>query len=319
MKPLHIFIATSLLLGCPLKSFAQESQTAYNFLRLPQSAHAAALGGDNISLVDDDAMLAQHNPALLYNVSNKTLALGYMNYMEGVQTAGAAFNMHWGERASWGVNAQYMNYGTMTETTYDWHELGTFSSKEVAVAGLLAYELGRGFVGGITTRFVSSHIGRYNALAAAVDLGINYYNERKNLSLSVVVRSLGGQLKAFEDDFERMPTDLQIGFTHRLHGAPLRFSVTAVRLNDWEVHGLGNHLVVGADVLLGDAVYLSAGYNALRAKEMKIDLGDDGSSAHGAGLSFGAGLTLKRIKAQASYAKYHVSSHALLLNFSYTL
>ena len=26
---------------------AQESQTSYNFLRLPVSAHAAALGGDN--------------------------------------------------------------------------------------------------------------------------------------------------------------------------------------------------------------------------------------------------------------------------------
>ena len=33
---------------------AQESQTEYNFLRLPMSAHAAALGGDNISLIEDD-------------------------------------------------------------------------------------------------------------------------------------------------------------------------------------------------------------------------------------------------------------------------
>ena len=36
---------------------AQESQTTYNFLRLPVSAHAAALGGDNISLIEDDASL----------------------------------------------------------------------------------------------------------------------------------------------------------------------------------------------------------------------------------------------------------------------
>ena len=30
---------------------AQESQTEYNFLRLPVSAHAAALGGDNITII----------------------------------------------------------------------------------------------------------------------------------------------------------------------------------------------------------------------------------------------------------------------------
>ena len=36
---------------------AQESKTVYNFLRLPVSAHAAALGGENISIDDDDPTL----------------------------------------------------------------------------------------------------------------------------------------------------------------------------------------------------------------------------------------------------------------------
>ena len=44
---------------------AQESQTVYNFLRLPVSAHVAALGGDNTTLVEDDATLIFHNPALI--------------------------------------------------------------------------------------------------------------------------------------------------------------------------------------------------------------------------------------------------------------
>ena len=35
-------------------SHGQESQTAYNFLRLPVSAHGAALGGENITLIEDD-------------------------------------------------------------------------------------------------------------------------------------------------------------------------------------------------------------------------------------------------------------------------
>ena len=71
---------------------AQESQTEYNFLRLPVSAHAAALGGDNISITDDDEALIFNNPALLTSVSDKTISLHYMNYMSGVNTASAAFN-----------------------------------------------------------------------------------------------------------------------------------------------------------------------------------------------------------------------------------
>ena len=42
----------------------QESQTQYNFLRLPVSAHAAALGGDNITIIEDDPTLTFNNPAL---------------------------------------------------------------------------------------------------------------------------------------------------------------------------------------------------------------------------------------------------------------
>ena len=314
-------IKTALLLAAicsPATVSGQESRTAFSFLRLPASAHAAALGGDNISLVDDDAMMAWHNPALLYNVSDKTLALGYMHYMENVKVAGAAFNKTWGNRASWGVSAQFIDYGSMTETSYDWQQTGTFSAKDIAVGATLAYDLGGNFTAGITARILSSHIGQFSSMAAVVDLGLNYYNPENEWSLSAVVRSLGGQLEAYDDDFERMPTDLQVGVSKRLIGAPLRISITAVRLNDWEIHGLGNHLVVGADILLGKQLYVSAGYNALRAKEMKID-SNDSSSSHGAALSFGAGLTLKRLKAQVSYAKYHVSSNALLFNFSYQL
>ena len=74
-----LLVVVSSFLFC----YSQESQTAYNFLRLPVSAHAAALGGDNISIIEDDASLIFSNPALLSSVSDKTIALNYMNYMEG--------------------------------------------------------------------------------------------------------------------------------------------------------------------------------------------------------------------------------------------
>lgn len=47
---------TTVLLSLSLTAtvWAQESQTAYNYLRLPVSAHAAALGGDNITIIEDD-------------------------------------------------------------------------------------------------------------------------------------------------------------------------------------------------------------------------------------------------------------------------
>ena len=295
----------------------QESQEVYSFLRLPVSAHVAALGGDNITLTDDDATVIFHNPALISNVSDKTLNLNFMTYMEGAKTASASFVKAYKERGTWGVSAQYMDYGTMKETTMENIETGTFSARDIALAGTFAYLLGNHVSGGITARFITSHIASYSSAAAAIDLGINYFDEERGWSLSAVAKNLGGQVKAYEDDFERIPLDLQLGVTKRLIGSPLRLSATLSRLNNWD-QGLIKHLAVGADLLLGDNIYVAAGYNFRRSSEMKIS-DSDGDSNHGAGLSLGAGLQLERFKLHVAYAKYHVSANSLLINVSYSL
>lgn len=310
-------VFAAVLLLSVLLSEAQESQTIYNFLRLPVSAHAAALGGDNTTLTEDDAALVFHNPALINNVTDRTLNLNMMTYMEGSVAASAAFIRAAGERGTWGVTGQYMSYGTMKETTATGQQTGDFSAKDIAVGGSFAYALNERFAGGITAKFVASYIGQYNSIGAAVDLGLNYYHSESELSISAVARNLGGQLSAYEDDFERIPLDLQIGFTKRLLRSPLRLSASLVRLNDWE-YGFGKHIVIGADLILSPQFYIAAGYNALRAAEMKINEGD-GASAHGAGLSIGGGLQLQRLKLQVAYAKYHVSTASLLFNISYAL
>ena len=243
---------------------AQESQEVYSFLRLPVSAHVAALGGDNITITDDDPTLIFHNPALIAGVSDKSLNLNYMTYMEGCKTASASFVKAWKERATWGVSAQYMDYGTMKQTTAENIEQGDFSAKDIALAGTFTYLLGNNFSGGITARYISSTIGSYSSAAVAVDLGVNYLNEEEGWSLSAVAKNLGGQIKAYDDDFERIPLDLQVGVTKRLIGSPLRLSATLSRLNNWD-QGFIKHLSIGGDLLLGTQFYVSAGYNFRRS------------------------------------------------------
>ena len=296
---------------------AQESQEVYSFLRLPVSAHAAALGGENISMTDDDPTVIFHNPALIANVSDKSINLNFMTYMEGAITGSASFVKAVKERATWGVSAQYMNYGKMKETTVNNEQTGTFSANDIALAGTFTYMLTNKISGGITTRFISSSLGSYNSLAMAVDLGVNYYDTEREWSISAVAKNLGGQVKAYNDNFERIPFDLQLGVTKRLLSSPLRLTVTMSRLHKWD-QAFIKHLAVGADVLLGYGIDVAAGYNFRRSSEMKI-ADSDGESNHGAGISLGAGIHTQRFKLQVAYAKYHVSAYSLLINATYSL
>lgn len=296
---------------------AQDSRTGYNFLRLPVSAHAAALGGDNISIIEDDESMIFNNPALLSSVSDKTINLNYMNYMSGANTASASFNRIIKERASVAASAQFIDYGKMKETDENNIQTGEFSAKDISIAGYFSYMLTDRLAGGITAKFITSYIGDYNSIAMGVDLGLNYYDPEKEWSVSLVAKNLGGQMKAYDDQYDRMPIDIQLGASKRFAHMPFRISATLVDLNHLDYKFI-NHLVAGVDIIISPTIWVGAGYNFRRANEMKITE-TDGESSHGAGLSFGAGINLERLKLNLAYGKYHVSSSSILINLAYSL
>ncbi|MBP5712993.1 MAG: type IX secretion system protein PorQ [Prevotella sp.] len=311
-------VFTILLTVCCMLTDAQESQTSYNFLRLPVSAHAAALGGNNVSLVENDEALIFHNPALLSSVDDKTILFNFMNYMSGANTASAAFNRVIKGRASVAGSAQYVNYGKMKEMTVDNVQVGEFSAKDIAISGYFSYLLTDKIAGGVCAKFITSYIGSYNSLAMGVDLGLNYYDPESDLGIGLVAKNLGGQLKAFDDNYEKMPLDVQFGVSKRLVHTPCRFSATMSNLTNWDIKFI-NHLSVGADVIFSPQIYVALGYNFRRNNEMKILTTLEDESSHGAGLTLGAGINLDRFKLNIAYGKYHVSSSSILLNVAYSL
>ncbi len=303
------------LLSLPLLS--QESRTAYNFLRIPLSAHSAALGGENITLIEDDPSLIFSNPALLSSVSDRSVGLNFMNYMSGVNTASATYCGILTDSLTWGVSAQYMDYGKMKEMDENNIQTGEFAARDIAIGAHLSYQLSEHIVGGISAKWITSYIGNYNSIAMCVDLGLNYYHPDNDLSLSLVAKNLGGQLKAYDDEYEKLPFEMHAGVTKKLAGAPLRLSATMQDLTHWDYKFI-NHLAVGAEVLLSDQIWVGAGLNFRRANDMKITVGDE-SSSHGAGLSLGAGINLERFRLGVSYGKYHVSSSSIIANLSFNI
>lgn len=318
-------ISLSLLFLC-LTSYGQDGNRVFEFLKLPFSSHATALGGENISIIEDDLTMAIQNPALLPCVSDKTLNLNYMYYMDGVNVASAAFSRLLRTRSSWAVTAQYLDYGSMAGKTEGDEDLGEFSAKDMAISGIYAYELSDYWSGGVRTNMIYSSYESYSSFAVGVDLGVNYFNPDTDLSFSVVAKNLGGQIVAFDEQHEKLPFDLQAGFTKGLAHAPVRFSVTFYNLTNWKdsyspdgkkqsaAKKIMNHIAAGVDFIPTNNLYLALGYNFRKANEMKI-----GDSSHWAGLTAGAGIYIKKIKLGVAYSKQHLSTSALLLNLSLTL
>ena len=320
-------IILSLLLFLPLTSNAQGGESAFNFLRLPYSSHAAALGGANISTIDNDLSLSMHNPALLINVSDKIIDLSFMTYMSGSKIAGAAFNKNFGERSSGAVSLRYIDYGKFDGYTDDNIYTGTFRAMDAELSIMYCYLLSDNWSGGVAGKFIYSQYESMNSLALGVDLGLNYYNPDIDFSASLTFKNLGGQVKTFEQKHELMPIDIQLGFTKRLAHAPILVSATLVNLHKWRARDFYNadgsrdnfgeillkHIILGADVLIGKNFYASVGYNYRIGKELS-----SGNSRFG-GFSLGAGLHVKKIRFGVSYSQLHISASSLHFNLAYSL
>ena len=304
---------TLLILSTALMTIsAQEGDTGYQFLQVPTSAHSAALGGGNVSIIEDDPTLVFTNPALLANVSDKTLNLNFTSYISSTSKLSAAFVKQAGERGTWAVAAMLLNYGTMTETNENFEELGEFSAKDISVQGGYTYLFSDRWSGGVQGKVIMSNYGEFKSTALGVDLGINYYDVDHGLSFSLVGQNLGGQVKALYEKNEKLPFNLVAGISKDLANAPIRLSLTFDNITDWDEKKPINHLTFGADIFPSSTTWVAVGYNPRRGNEMKI-----GDSKHWAGLSLGAGLTLKKLKVGLAWGKYHVAASSLIINTSY--
>ncbi|WP_337623948.1 type IX secretion system protein PorQ [Prevotellamassilia timonensis] len=330
---MNIKIFSLLLAVLPATALAQEYASAFNTLRLPASSHAAALGGQNVTLIEDEPTAGWYNPALYANVSDLSAGLNFMTYAAGSTWMGAHFVKAFGERHTMAVGAQYMNYGKMDETDEAGNTLGQFSAKDIVIGAGYSYLLSDRWTGGANLKMMVSNLADYTALAAAVDVGVNYYDDENDLSVSASLQNIGTQLKAYHDGQRtHLPFTLALGFSKGMAHLPVRFHVTMTDVTRWKSSyyvlpenkdkdksdkvGFGkialNHFVLGLDILPTDYLYLSVGYNFRRAYELKAS-----GSSHLAGLSAGAGVNVKHFKFGVSYAKYHQASNSIMANVGY--
>lgn len=314
-----------------LRTLAQTGGEAFTFLRLPTSARANALGGHTVALVERDPSLIFHNPALLGAEMDGMINLNYMNYISDVNVGSALFTKAHGERAAWGVGATFIGYGDIQEALPGNVVTGaSVSAKDISVNGFYARDLNERWRGGLALKFLYSGLADYTSIGLCVDAGLSYYNSEKGFSFGFALKNIGAQLKAYEDERQKMPWDIQLGISQKLSHAPLRLSLTAQYLNRWKFDYVDNtnveqkddsffktfakHLIIGVDFVPSDNFWVGVGFNPKVNMDMKLQGGGSFS-----GFSAGAGVRIKMFDVGVSLAKYHPSALSLMLSVSTTL
>lgn len=311
-------------------SWAQTGRSAYEFLNIPTSSHVFGMGGTNIALIDDDVAMAQDNPALLGPEIDKAASISYMRYFGSANFAGIRYGMAAGDRAAWAFGIRYLNYGDIAAYQPDGSSAGSFSPSDMVFEGSYSHDFTDRLRGGINIKLVYSSYERYSAFALASDLGLNYYDDDRDLSLSLVLKNMGGQLKRFEEKYDHLPFDIQLGFMKGLGESPFSFGITAFNLTKWNLpyyshpqqsendaielkssfgSNLFRHLIFCAQYMPSQQFYIDLAYNYKTRTDMSSYQRNFLS-----GFSAGLGIKVRSFSIGLAYAMPHKSASTILLN-----
>jgi hypothetical protein len=299
---------------------------AFSFLNLPQNVQTAALGGTNISARQADINSLWASPALVDSNAQNQASLSISPYLATTQLVSVVYGLPFKTKGTWAVGMQYLNYGTMTQTDAAGNETGTFTAADYALAGSYAQTEGA-FTLGANLKMVGSGIETYQSWAIMADVGGVFKHPKKDLTIGIVVRNVGIVFKPyFTDNQLDTPLDVQLGVSIKPQFMPIRFSVTAHHLYQWDIvyndparsngydangnkitkkittiEQLARHLVLGVEVMAHKNIKVVLGYNHLRRQELRLT-----NVLSLSGLSGGVVFQNQKINFGYAYSAYHL-------------
>lgn len=325
----------SILIHCFTSVLAQNGgESAYSFLNLTSSARVASLGGNNISLNDNDLNMPFYNPSLLNHAMSNNIVLNYSMYIAGINYGNIGYAKTIENIGNFAAGINYINYGNFTETDATGAITGNFTSADYCLNLLYSSMfLDSMFSYGANLKTVYSQMYSLSSVGLLADAGITYHNKPLQLDAALVIKNAGVQIKPYsEGNRESVPFDIQIGVSQKIKHAPFRVSLTLHSLLDADLtykvktsdtiqdinskpafltfsDKFMRHLIIGVEFIPTKNIYLNLGYNHRRRQELKID-----TRPFLTGFSWGFGFKVSKFRLSYSRSTYHLA--AATNNFS---
>ncbi|MBQ5993813.1 MAG: type IX secretion system protein PorQ [Bacteroidales bacterium] len=231
----------------------------YNFLKFNYSSRIMALGSNLVSVHDDDPALILVNPSYISERHHNNLSLNFTDYFTKSTAIAATYSYTFPKAGSFAFGIYGLNYGSFRGADENGNETGNFSAGDYALVIGWGRELSPNFSIGANLKTIFSFYESYFSTGLAVDVAGSYYNENKKLSLTLLAKNIGGQLKPYSPgDREMLPFDLQFALSQRLQHVPIRYHITLHSLYRWKMNYYGiDNPFIQIDAISGEPQYPS--------------------------------------------------------------
>lgn len=321
----------------PFFAIAQTGgKNVYDFLTIPTSPRAAALGGSAMAINDGDITLANDNPSLLSAKTDGQFSMEYTNYIADINMGYTSYAKNYKKLGMFSIGMQYLNGGDFTRADENGYTYDKFAVNEFALNLSYAKVLDSSFTLGATLKPIFSSYDVYNSIGIVMDVGASYTSKNKLITASVLAKNFGSQIKTYDGVYEKVPFDLQVGFSTKLAHAPFRFSIIAHNIqepqlaylnqneveptnvenqgensfeqeekNETTLGQIMRHMIFGVEFIPTQNFFVRAGLNYQRRQELKFE-----EKPGAAGFSWGFGFKIKKLHFSYANVRYHTASNS---------
>ncbi|MBC7850915.1 MAG: type IX secretion system protein PorQ [Chitinophagaceae bacterium] len=331
---------TSCILFFSVHAQTLGGNAVFNFLKVSNSPQLTALGGINVSQITNDISMSYHNPALLRASMHGHVAANFNSIPGAINNFQLQTGYHLQKAAtSLALGINYFDYGSIPQTDVSGNQLGEFRPRDYAIQVSASRSYGNSLVYGVTLKFINSNYGIYRSSGIALDVALTYSDSALLLQAGLVIKNMGVQLKSYTgSEKSDLPFDFQVGISKKLEKAPIQFSLTLHHLHRFNIRyddstfdsdmGVGEdrgnsylfdklfrHVVFATQLFIADKIEISAGYNYLRRKELRI--GNAGNGLNGFSIGVGAILKKLQIRYGRTYFQNNRANNQIGLGFSF--
>jgi hypothetical protein len=327
------FIIISVFL--PNILFAQIQNSSYNSLNLNNSSRVLSMGGDVISIVDNDVSLAFQAPSLLNKEMNRQMSFNFVDYVSDINF----ISFHYAQKISnnlmifSGLDA--INYGEFIGSDATGNSTSLFTANQQIFTLGTAKQISDKFTLGTNIKLLNSQLESYHSLSLSSNVSTTYFNKENNLAATLLFKNMGKPIKSYTSTSENLPFEIQLGLSKSLQHLPFRYSLVLHHLNVYDISNDYNlntiydlttntiiikketvakkmlrHVILGGELNpFRKSLYLRAGFNFQRREDLKLS-----SSFSMSGFSWGMGFSVKKI--QINYSRSALHSSSVLNSFS---
>ena len=327
------FIIISVFL--PNILFAQIQNSSYNSLNLNNSSRVLSMGGDVISIVDNDVSLAFQAPSLLNKEMNRQMSFNFVDYVSDINF----ISFHYAQKIFnnlmifSGLDA--INYGEFIGSDATGNSTSVFTANQQIFTLGTAKQLSDKFTIGTNIKLLNSQLESYHSLSLSSNVSTTYFNKENNLAATLLFKNMGKPIKSYTSTSENLPFEIQLGLSKSLQHLPFRYSLVLHHLNVYDISNDYNlntiydlttntiiikketvakkmlrHVILGGELNpFRKSLYLRAGFNFQRREDLKLS-----SSFSMSGFSWGMGFSVRKI--QINYSRSALHSSSVLNSFS---